>query len=152
MRAVIQRVSSADVTINNDIRRFISYGLVIFIAIEDDDNQDDITWCVNKIVNMRIFDNDKGIMDISLIDTSSDIMIVSQFTLFASTAKGNRPSYSKSSKPDTAIPIYNQFVWAVRNTAGVNSKIVTGEFGADMKVQLINDGPVTIIIDSKRKE
>lgn len=152
MRAVIQRVSSANITINAIEDKQISYGLVVFIAIEDTDNDTDIIWLVNKIVNMRIFDNELGVMDISLLDTSSDLMIVSQFTLYASTRKGNRPSYLKSSKPEIAIPLYDQFILSISKAVKSNTKIVTGVFGADMKVALINDGPVTIIIDSKLKE
>ena len=152
MRAVIQRVSSANITINADENKKISYGLVVFIAIEDSDDDTDIFCLVYKIVNMRIFDNELGIMDISLLDTSSDIMIVSQFTLYASTRKGNRPSYLKSSKPEVAIPLYNKFIAEVRKVIGLHTNIVTGIFGADMKVDLINDGPVTIIIDTKNRE
>jgi D-tyrosyl-tRNA(Tyr) deacylase len=152
MRAVIQRVSSADVTINGVENRNISLGLVVLLAIENTDNQDDVTWLVNKLINMRIFDNEEGIMDLSLIDTSSDIMIISQFTLYASTRKGNRPSYIRSSKPEIAKPIYHLFIQSVNVAVGINSKVVTGEFGADMKVHLLNDGPVTIIVDSKIKE
>ena len=152
MRAVIQRVSLADVIINGNDNRKISQGLVVFIAIEDSDNLDDVKWLSNKIINMRIFDNKEGVMDLSLKDTSSDLLVVSQFTLYASTRKGNRPSYIRSSKADIAVPLYNQFLNYIQIAGGEQIRIETGEFGADMKVHLINDGPVTIVIDSKLKE
>ncbi len=150
MRVVIQRVSSASVSINGKVRSAITNGLVVFVGIEDVDTIEDIQWLSNKIVNLRIFDDENKIPNISLKDIGGDILVVSQFTLHASTKKGNRPSYLKASKAEIAIPLYEQFIIQVANDLG--KIIYTGEFGADMKVELINEGPVTIIIDTRNKE
>jgi D-tyrosyl-tRNA(Tyr) deacylase len=150
MRAVVQRVSAASVTINNKIKSEIKSGLLVFVGIEDADGIEDITWLSNKIVNLRIFDDDNKVPNISVKDIGGDILVVSQFTLQASTKKGNRPSYIKASKAEIAIPLYEQFIIQLSNDLG--KIIFTGEFGADMKVQLINDGPVTIWIDTKNRE
>ena len=150
MRAVIQRVSSAEITINGKEKRHINKGLVVLIGIEDADDQADVDWLTAKIVNLRIFNDDAGIMNLSAKEINGDVLAVSQFTLHASTKKGNRPSYIKASKPDIAIPLYNEFIKGLQQQLGKG--IQTGEFGADMQVALINDGPVTILIDSKAKE
>lgn len=150
MRVLIQRVSKASVTIENKVKSHISKGLLILVGIEDADNEEDIEWITNKIVNIRLFDDENGVMNISPIDCKADIMIVSQFTLYASTKKGNRPSYIKASKPDTAIPLYERFCNVISTKIG--KSVETGEFGANMQVELINDGPVTIWIDSKNRE
>jgi len=150
MRAVIQRVSSAEITINGKEKRHINKGLVVLIGIEDTDDQTDVNWLTAKIVNLRIFNDDAGIMNLSAKEINGDVLAVSQFTLHASTKKGNRPSYMKASKPDIAIPLYNEFIKGLQQQLGKG--IQTGEFGADMQVALINDGPVTILIDSKAKE
>ena len=150
MRAVIQRVLQASVMINNRIRAEIKNGLLVFVGIEDEDAIEDIEWLSNKIVNLRIFDDENKIPNISVKDIDGDILAVSQFTLHASTKKGNRPSYIRASKAEIAIPLYEQFIIQLANDLG---KIIhTGEFGADMKVQLVNDGPVTIMIDTKNRE
>jgi D-tyrosyl-tRNA(Tyr) deacylase len=150
MKIVLQRVSSASVTIDNKIVADIQKGLLVLVGIEDADNQEDIDWLVGKIVNLRIFDDANHVMNLSVKDINGDIIVVSQFTLHASTKKGNRPSYLKASKPDVAIPLYENFV--KRLEVEFAKKVQTGIFGADMKVSLLNDGPVTIIIDSKNKE
>jgi D-tyrosyl-tRNA(Tyr) deacylase len=150
MKAVIQRVSQASVTINSKIVAEIQNGLLILIGIEDADSQEDINWLTSKIANLRIFADSNNVMNCSVIDVNGDIIVVSQFTLHASTKKGNRPSYIKAAKPEIAIPIYEKFIVQMETEMG--KKIQTGKFGADMKVTLINDGPVTIIIDSKNKE
>ena len=150
MRAVIQRVSSAEIVINGKEKRQINKGLVVLVGIEDSDDQTDVEWLTAKIVNLRIFDDDAGIMNLSAKEINGDILAVSQFTLHASTKKGNRPSYIRASKPDIAVPLYNQFIKVLQQQLGKG--IQTGEFGADMQVALINEGPVTIIIDSKAKE
>jgi D-tyrosyl-tRNA(Tyr) deacylase len=150
MRAVIQRVSDAGVTINGQLRSSIGNGLLVLVGIEDADNRSDIEWLSAKIVNLRIFNDEEGVMNLSIKDTEGDILIVSQFTLHASTKKGNRPSYIKASKPDIAIPIYEQLITQL--TIDLGKEIYTGEFGADMKVRLLNDGPVTIVMDTKMKE
>jgi len=150
MRAVIQRVAQASVTIDNIIRSSIGKGLLVLVGIEDADTQEDITWLGSKIVQLRIFDDESGVMNLSVKDTGGEILLVSQFTLHASTKKGNRPSYIKASKPEVAIPLYNNFIRQLETD--LEKKIGTGEFGADMKVQLLNDGPVTIVIDTKNKE
>ena len=150
MRAVIQRVSQASVIVHNRLKASIENGLLVLIGIEDADDQRDIEWLSGKIVNLRIFNDEEDVMNLSVLDTGGDILIVSQFTLHASTKKGNRPSYIKASKPDIAIPLYNTLVAQLRTDLG--KEIYTGEFGADMKVQLLNDGPVTIVMDSKMKE
>lgn len=150
MRALIQRVSQASVTINNSIKSEIGYGLLIFVGIEDADNENDIEWLTAKIANLRIFDDENGVMNVSAIDSNAQALVVSQFTLHASTKKGNRPSYIKAAKPDLAIPLYERFCAVLSDKTGKD--VQTGEFGADMQVNLINDGPVTIWIDSKNKE
>ncbi len=149
MKVVIQRVSSASVTIETEIAANIQSGLLVLVGIEDDDSQEDINWLSQKIINLRIFADDNGVMNLSVKDIEGELIIVSQFTLHASTKKGNRPSYIKASKPDIAIPMYEKFVKQMELELG--KKIQTGKFGADMKVALVNDGPVTIIIDSKSK-
>jgi D-tyrosyl-tRNA(Tyr) deacylase len=150
MKAVLQRVSEASVTIDGKIKAAITNGLMILIGIEDADTRDDIEWLSNKLVNLRIFDDDNKVPNISVKDVGGDILLVSQFTLQANTKKGNRPSYIKASKAATAIPIYEQTIVQLEKDLG--KKIFTGEFGADMKVALVNDGPVTIVIDTKQKE
>jgi D-aminoacyl-tRNA deacylase len=150
MRAVIQRVSKASVTINGSIYSFINNGLLVLAGIEDADTMEDIEWLSQKITGMRIFNDENGVMNISVKETSGDILLVSQFTLHASTKKGNRPSYIKASKPELAIPLYEELIAQLEKELG--KKIQTGVFGADMKVELLNDGPVTIVIDSKNKE
>ncbi|APD06785.1 D-aminoacyl-tRNA deacylase [Flavobacteriaceae bacterium UJ101] len=149
MKVVIQRVSEASVTIDNQINGQIKHGLLILVGIENDDSQEDIHWLSNKIINMRIFDDDEGIMNRSVKDIDGELLIISQFTLHASTKKGNRPSYIKAAKPDIAIPLYNSFLDNTEQLLG--KPVKKGVFGADMKVALINDGPVTILIDSKNK-
>ena len=150
MRAVIQRVQNAGVTINDTIKAGIKTGLLVLVGFEDADNSDDIEWLSNKIVNLRIFDDENKIPNISVKETGGDILLVSQFTLHAATKKGNRPSYIKASKPEIAILVYEKMIIQLEKDLG--KKIFTGEFGADMKVSLLNDGPVTIIIDTKNKE
>ncbi len=150
MRALIQRVSEASVTINNQVKGEISEGLLVLLGIEDADNEEDIQWLTNKICRLRIFDDENGIMNKSVTDINGNILVVSQFTLHASTKKGNRPSYLKASKPETAVPKYNQFIESL--SALIGKEVPTGEFGAVMQVHLVNDGPVTIFIDSQNKE
>jgi len=150
MRAVIQRVSNASVTINGMIKSAIHQGLLVLIGIEDADTIEDIEWLSNKISNLRIFDDENKIPNISVKDMGGDILLVSQFTLHAATKKGNRPSYIKASKADIAIPLYEKII--VQLETDLEKKIFTGEFGADMQVSLLNDGPVTIFIDTKNKE
>jgi D-tyrosyl-tRNA(Tyr) deacylase len=150
MKAVIQRVSKASVTIEGVKVASIANGLLVFLGIVDEDTQEDINWLSNKIVNLRIFGDENGIMNKSLMDVDGDAIVVSQFTLHAFTKKGNRPSYIKAAKPGVAIPLYEGFIKQVELDLG--KTIQTGQFGADMKVELLNDGPVTIIIDSKNKE
>ena len=150
MRAVIQRVRSASITINNQLRSSIQNGLVVLVGIEDADTEEDIVWLSSKISNLRIFDDENGIMNLSIKETGGEILLVSQFTLFAATRKGNRPSYIRASKPEIATPIYEKFIQFIEQDTG--KKPATGEFGADMNVALINNGPVTIIIDTKNKE
>ncbi|MDR1563083.1 MAG: D-tyrosyl-tRNA(Tyr) deacylase [Dysgonamonadaceae bacterium] len=150
MRTVIQRVSKASVTIGDTIKSSIGIGLLVFVGIEDTDTHEDIDYLVKKIVNLRIFDDADGVMNHSVLVAGGEILCVSQFTLHASTRKGNRPSYIRASKPDFAIPMYNSFTHELSDMLG--KPVKTGEFGADMKVKLLNDGPVTIIIDSKNKE
>jgi D-tyrosyl-tRNA(Tyr) deacylase len=147
MRTVIQRVTDASVTINGNEKRTIQKGLLVLLGIEDADTDEDIRWLSQKICNLRIFDDEQGVMNLSVKDINGEILLVSQFTLHASTKKGNRPSYIKASKPDTAIPMYKKMIVQLQNDLG--KTIATGEFGADMKVQLLNDGPVTITIDTK---
>jgi len=150
MRAVIQRVSKASVTINNQINSEIGLGLLILLGIEDADTQEDIDWLSGKITRLRVFGDEKRVMNLSVLDVNGEILVVSQFTLHASTKKGNRPSYIKAAKPDFAIPMYEKFVKKLETETG--KMIKTGEFGAMMNVELVNDGPVTIIIDSKNRE
>jgi len=149
MIAVVQRVSEASVTIAGVVKSKIQKGLLVLVGIEDADQDEDIEWLAGKIVNLRIFNDADGVMNVSVIDKDGDIIVVSQFTLHASTKKGNRPSYIKASKPEIAIPLYNKFIAAISRALG--KPVQTGEFGADMKVNLLNDGPVTIIIDTKNK-
>ena len=149
MIAVIQRVSEAAVTIEKKVKASIGTGLVVLLGIEEADVQDDVQWLASKIVNLRIFNDDDGVMNISVGDAKGDIIVVSQFTLHASTRKGNRPSYIKAAKPDIAIPLYENFIMEVEKCFG--KPVQTGEFGADMQVNILNDGPVTIIIDTKNK-
>ncbi|MGN6399162.1 MAG: D-aminoacyl-tRNA deacylase [Flavisolibacter sp.] len=150
MKAVIQRVSKASVTIEGKINGTIDNGLLILLGIEDADTVEDIQWLSNKIVNLRIFNDEHGVMNRSVIEENGNILLISQFTLHASTKKGNRPSYIKASKPEVAIPLYEKMIQQLEND--LNKKIQTGTFGADMKVALLNDGPVTIVIDTKNKE
>ena len=150
MRAVIQRVSNASVTVEGKITSKIGAGLLVLLGIEDADNNEDIIWLSKKIVNLRIFNDDQDVMNRSLLDVEGDIIVVSQFTLHAQTKKGNRPSYIKASKPEVAIPLYEDFVHQIEQDLG--KKVGTGIFGADMKVDLLNDGPVTIFMDTKNRE
>ena len=149
MKVIIQRVTSASVTIETEIVASIQGGLLVLVGIEDEDSKEDINWLSQKIINLRIFGHENDVMNLSVKDVNGDIIIVSQFTLHASTKKGNRPSYIKASKPEIAIPLYEKFLQQMEFELG--KKIQTGKFGADMKVALENDGPVTIIIDSKNK-
>ena len=150
MKTVIQRVSFASVTIENKVVADIKKGLLVLIGIEDADNQEDINWLTAKIANIRIFGDENDVMNLSVKDIDGDVIVVSQFTLHANTKKGNRPSYIKASKPDIAIPLYENFVQQLEKELG--KKVQTGVFGADMKVSLLNDGPVTIVIDSKNRD
>lgn len=150
MKTVIQRVSSASVTIDSKIVADIQKGLLVLVGIEDSDTQEDTNWLCQKITNLRIFGDENDVMNLSVKDIDGEIIVVSQFTLHASTKKGNRPSYLKASKPEVAIPMYENFVKQIEKELG--KKVQTGIFGADMKVALLNDGPVTIVIDSKNKE
>lgn len=150
MRIVVQRVSKSSVEIGNNIVASIENGILILLGIVNDDTLSDIEWLCNKVVNLRIFNDDQGVMNKSLRQVEGDIILVSQFTLHASTKKGNRPSYIKAAKPDIAVPLYETFIRKLEEFLG--KPIQTGKFGADMKVSLINDGPVTIIIDSKNRE
>lgn len=150
MRAVIQRVTKAGVTIDRKIHSAISNGLLVLLGIEDADTNDDVQWLSAKIVNLRIFNDENGVMNVSVKDINGDVLVVSQFTLHASTKKGNRPSYIKASKPDFAIPMYEKFVQQL--SIDLEKNIFTGVFGADMKVELLNDGPVTIVMDTKNRE
>ncbi|MBU3010507.1 D-tyrosyl-tRNA(Tyr) deacylase [Polaribacter vadi] len=150
MKIVIQRVSEASVTINQVKVADIKKGLLILLGIVNEDTQEDINWLVRKIANLRIFNDENGVMNNSLLDIDGEVIVVSQFTLQASTKKGNRPSYIKAAKPEVAIPLYKGFVTSLQKE--IKTEVQTGKFGADMKVELLNDGPVTIIIDSKNKE
>ncbi len=150
MRAVIQRVSNAKVSINGIEESFIDRGLLLFLGIEVDDTKEDLKWLVNKIINLRIFNDSNGVMNISLLDSKGELLVVSQFTLIASSRKGNRPSYVRAAKHDIAIPLYESFIKLCEEK--LLKKVKRGVFGADMKVELSNDGPVTLIIDSKIKE
>jgi len=150
MRVVIQRVSEASVKIEGLLKGHIGPGMLILAGFEEEDNREDLEWMVRKIANLRIFDDDQGVMNLSVSRVSGQLLVVSQFTLHASTRKGNRPSYVKAAVPDIAIPLYESFCTMLQTYTGI--KIETGEFGAHMEVRLINDGPVTIIIDSKKRE
>ncbi|WP_423129623.1 D-aminoacyl-tRNA deacylase [Gaoshiqia sp. Z1-71] len=150
MRVVIQRVAQASVTINRQVKSAIAGGLLILLGIEDADTEEDIDWLVKKISQLRIFNDDEGVMNRSVIEAGGEALVISQFTLHASTKKGNRPSYIRASKPDYAVPLYEQFIREL--SAKLGKEAGSGEFGADMKVALVNDGPVTIIIDTKNKE
>ncbi|WP_419212450.1 D-aminoacyl-tRNA deacylase [Maribacter sp. X9] len=150
MRVVIQRVLRASVTVDAKQIAAIKEGLLILVGIENSDTQEDIDWLINKIANLRIFNDAKGVMNNSLLDIKGEVIIVSQFTLHAATKKGNRPSYIKAARPEVAVPLYESFVKSLENKLG--KSVGTGIFGADMKVELLNDGPLTIIIDTKNKE
>jgi D-aminoacyl-tRNA deacylase len=150
MRAVVQRVSEADVSIDGAVKGAIQAGLVVLLAVEESDNADDIEWLSGKIVRLRIFDDENGVMNRSVLDVNGGVLLVSQFTLFASTKKGNRPSYSRSAKTEIAVPLYERFIARLGQELG--KSVSTGEFGAHMLVRLANDGPVTIIIDSRLRE
>lgn len=150
MRVVIQRVNHASVTIDGHCKSAIREGMLILVGIEETDGTEDIGWLCKKIVNLRIFDDENGVMNKSILETDGEILVISQFTLHASTKKGNRPSYIKAAKPSVSVPLYEQFCRELSSSLG--KEIGTGEFGADMKVELLNDGPVTICIDTKNKE
>ncbi len=150
MRCVIQRVAEASVTIEGKIKSSINSGMLILVGIEEADTDEDIEWLSGKVSKLRIFNDDAGVMNCSITEVGGDILLISQFTLHASTKKGNRPSYLKAAKPDFAIPMYEKMILQLEKE--IEKKIYTGEFGADMKVRLLNDGPVTIIIDSKNRE
>jgi len=150
MRLLIQRVSEAAVSIDGQVTSSIGKGLLLFLGIEGEDNEDDISFLCKKCINLRIFDDENGVMNRSVLETEGEMLVVSQFTLHASTKKGNRPSYIRAAKPEIAIPIYEQF--CITLTEWLQRPVQTGKFGADMKVQLVNDGPVTIWIDSKNRE
>jgi D-tyrosyl-tRNA(Tyr) deacylase len=150
MRAVIQRVTRASVTISNKIKSEIGAGLLVLLGIEETDDNDDIEWLCSKIVNLRIFDDSNQVMNLSVLETGGNILVISQFTLHAKTKKGNRPSYIRAAHSDIAIPFYNKFV--IRLSQLMGKEVSTGEFGAMMQVESVNDGPVTIIIDTKEKE
>ena len=150
MRVVIQKVTEASVSIENQIVASIDKGLLVLVGIEDGDTNEDIAWLSSKIVNLRVFDDDNGVMNLSVKEMEGEVLIVSQFTLHASTKKGNRPSYIKAARPEVAIPIYEAFIKQVESLLG--KKVPTGQFGAMMQVSLCNDGPVTILIDTKNKE
>jgi D-tyrosyl-tRNA(Tyr) deacylase len=150
MRAVIQRVSAAGVTIQETLKDSIASGLLVLLAVEDVDTDEDIEWLSGKIVRLRIFDDGQDVMNRSVQETGGEVLVVSQFTLFASTKKGNRPSYTRSAKPEIAVPLYEKFL--ARLTLDLGKPVHTGEFGADMQINLVNDGPVTILIDSKTRE
>jgi D-aminoacyl-tRNA deacylase len=150
MRAVIQRVNRASVTIDGTVKSAIGSGLLVLVGIEDADTRDDLEWLSMKIVNLRIFNDNEGVMNVAVKENGGDILLVSQFTLFAATKKGNRPSYIRASKPPVAIPLYEDLI--IRLGADLGKPVSTGEFGADMKVELVNDGPVTILIDTKARE
>lgn len=150
MRLVIQRVSHASVTIDGVCKSAIQKGFMILIGIEEADTKEDADWLVKKVLSLRVFDDENGVMNNSILDTNGEILVISQFTLMASTKKGNRPSYIRAARPETAIPLYEYF--CNEASIGLGKEVGTGQFGADMKVELLNDGPVTICIDSKNKE
>lgn len=149
MRAVVQRVSEASVSVENKIISEIQNGILVLLGIEEADNAEDIDWLSRKVANLRIFDDENGVMNMNLLDIEGQALVVSQFTLLASTKKGNRPSYIKAAKPEISVPIYNTFVDSLSSTIG--KQVKTGIFGADMQIRLVNDGPVTILIDTKNK-
>ncbi len=150
MRAVIQRVTRASVTIDGTLKSEIGTGFLVLLGVEDADTDEDLVWLSGKIARLRVFSDENDLMNLSLDDVHGDVLLVSQFTLFASTKKGNRPSYIRAARPEKAIPMYEAFIRQLQSE--IQGKVVTGEFGADMKVDLLNDGPVTIIIDTKNKE
>ncbi|MFI5154558.1 MAG: D-aminoacyl-tRNA deacylase [Chitinophagales bacterium] len=150
MRAVIQRVSASSVSIDGSVKSAIGKGLLILLGIEDADNDEDINWLSAKILNLRIFNDELGVMNLPVRDIGGELLLISQFTLFASTKKGNRPSYIRASKPEAAVPLYEKMISQLEH--GLGKKIGTGQFGADMQVSLLNDGPVTIFIDTKNKD
>ena len=150
MRIVLQRVVEASVKINESIKGSVDKGLLLFLGIEAEDNEEDIDWLVQKVSNLRVFEDENGKMNLSVKEIEGEVLVISQFTLFASTKKGNRPSFIKAAKPEIAIPLYEQFLQKIKSVSSL--KVESGEFGADMKVSLCNDGPVTILIDSKNKE
>jgi D-tyrosyl-tRNA(Tyr) deacylase len=150
MRVLIQRVKEASVTVDSEVISLIHNGLLVFVGITDEDNREDILWLTKKIANIRLFDDENGVMNLSVMEAGGDILAVSQFTLMASTKKGNRPSYIKAAKPEISVPLYEEFCSEME--LAVNKPIQRGVFGADMKVRLLNDGPVTIFIDSKNRE
>lgn len=150
MRIVIQRVSSASVTINEAIKSEIGIGFLVLLGVETEDNQEDANYLIQKLIQLRVFSDTEGKMNLSISDVKGDIIIVSQFTLHASTKKGNRPSYIRAARPEQAIPLYEYFIQHTKSQ--LEGKVLTGEFGADMKVSLVNDGPVTILMDSKQKD
>ena len=150
MRAVIQRVSEAKCAVDNEITGLIAYGLLVLLGIEDADTQEDLEWLAGKIVNMRIFGDENGLMNKALADVDGNILLISQFTLFAQTKKGNRPSFIRAARPDKAVPLYEKMAAKLEELTG--QKVATGIFGADMKISLVNDGPVTIVMNTKDKE
>ena len=150
MRVLIQRVKEASVTVDNEVISLINNGLLVFVGITDEDNREDILWLTKKIANIRLFDDENGVMNLSVMEAGGEILAVSQFTLMASTKKGNRPSYIKAAKPEISVPLYEEFCSEME--LAVNKPIQRGVFGADMKVRLLNDGPMTIFIDSKNRE
>jgi D-tyrosyl-tRNA(Tyr) deacylase len=150
MRIVVQRVSKSSVEIDNKIHSQIDKGLLVLVGVEDEDDRTDVDWLCGKVLNLRVFDDENGVMNKSVVDIDGELLLVSQFTLHASTKKGNRPSYIKAARPEYAIPLYNMFCQQLE--IGMNKPVKTGVFGANMQVTLVNDGPVTIIIDSKNKE
>lgn len=150
MRALIQRVSEASVHVHNEVVGEIQQGLLVLVGIETVDTEEDVEWVVNKLVNLRIFNDDQGKMNASIQDTNGSFLVVSQFTLHASTKKGNRPSYIRAARPEVAIPLYEDFIAMLRNRSSL--KVACGQFGADMKVVLVNNGPVTIMLDSRNRE
>lgn len=149
MRVILQRVSQASVTIDNKLHALINKGILILVGIEEMDNTDDVNWLVTKLLNLRIFNDEHGKMNVNVMDSNGELLVVSQFTLHASTKKGNRPSYIKAAKPEIAVPIYEAFIAELKKR---DISVKQGVFGADMKVSLINDGPVTLFIDTKNKE
>lgn len=150
MRTVIQRVSHASVTIDGNVKSAIGNGLLLLLGVEEQDTSEDVAWLVKKVAALRIFDDENGVMNLSVTDVQGEVLVVSQFTLFASYKKGNRPSWLRAARHEISIPLYNEF--CERLSAAISRDVATGEFGADMKVELLNDGPVTIVMDTKNKE